>query len=382
MTLLRDPANIRVDATLGEARPPLEATVTQVADIAALRQRWARLTAVPTLLTNRAEGTDKSWGGLDIRTLLAGEQSSGRFAVHSIVVAPGTGLPAHYHEDAHSYVLVVDGNLELGVGSTVQTVGRHSLGYIPPMTRQSLTNTAPQAATVIVVNSPAGSERAYAAAQAQGRPDIGVIDADTVDALAAHGIKFDDAILDNDGLTNSDLPPIEFEFTGDNDLARLRAAFDARPGLPRLVHTSAEEFDADGTGTSLRKELVNGDLTGGTAMLNLISGLPGTGAPAHHQPTEDEFFFITGGQLHTTCATETVDLTAGGFAYCPRNCTHGFVNNSDSSVQFVTLNSPAGHERTMARVRQRMAEGGATPEEVHELSAAGGFVFHNPKDLG
>jgi quercetin dioxygenase-like cupin family protein len=379
MPVLTDSENERVDASIGEQRPPLEATITEPGDLAELRQRWSGLRAVPVLRASRSEGIDNSWGGLEIRTLLTGDQSAGRFAAHGIVLAPGTALPAHYHEAAHSVILVVDGELELGVGSVHENVEKHSLGFVPPMTRQSIENGSAEPATVVVVNSPAGSDRAYAAAHALSSTTA---PADFEETLAAHGIKSDDRRLDNDALTNSDLPPLEFEFIGHNDLERLRAAFRARPGLPRLVRTTPEEFDADGTGTSRRKELINGDLSGGAAMLNLVSGRPGIGAPAHHQASEDEFFFITGGLLHMICATDSADLSAGGFAYCPRNCTHRFVNNSDSSTQFVTLNSPAGHERMMARVRQPMAEGDATSAELHTLAATGGFVFHDPEALG
>ena len=116
-------------------------------------------------------------------------------------------------------------------------------------------------------------------------------------------------------------------------------------------------------------------------MLNMLSGLPGFGAPVHHQPTEDEFFFITGGALQMTCGTETVVLTPDALAFCPRNCTHGFRNIGESGEsRFVTLNAPAGHERAMAAVRKAIASG-ATREQVEELCIAGGFIFHSIEDV-
>ncbi|MEU0265118.1 cupin domain-containing protein [Nocardioides sp. NPDC006303] len=381
MSIFTDVENRRVDSSIAEARPPIEAEIAKVSDLVALRQRWSLLTAVPVLATSRDEGVDNSWGGLDVRTLVRGEQSAGRFAYHSVVLEPGAELAAHYHEDAHSYVLVVDGEVEVGIGSTVEKAGKHALAYSPPLTRQSFRNSSGKPVTLAVVHSPAGSDRAFAAAREIQIREAADGDGETINtALAAHGIRFDDEVLPNDGLTNTDLEPLDFQFTGHGDLERLRAAFLARPPVPRLIISTPDEYDAETEGVTRRKELINGDVTGGTAMVNLLSGPPGMGAPPHHQPTEEEFFFITGGVLSMVCATESVDLQAGGFAFCPRNCTHGFLNKQDRSTQFVTLNSPAGHERAMAEVRRRMAEG-ATPAELHDLSVAGGFVFHDPEAL-
>lgn len=381
MSQVVEAENRRVDALIGEARPLLDVRISGPADLADLRQRWSQLAAVPVMAKNRNMGIDNTFAGVDIRTLLRGEQSAGRFAAHSVVLPPGAGVPAHYYEDTHTYVLVAEGEVNLAVGKVVDSVGQHSLGYVPPRTRLSFRNTTDAPVALAIVHSPAGAERAFAAAHeiwdATHDEDVTRYHA----ILARHGLRFDDAPLENDDKTNATLPPLDFEFKGHGDLERLRAEFLRRPALPRLVRTTPDEFDATVTGTSRRKELLNGDDSGGNAMLNLISGLPGFGAPAHHQPTEEEFFVITDGVLHMTCATETADLRAGALVFCPRNCTHGFRNETESETRFVTLNSPAGHERTMAAVRRLMQQG-ATKEAIHDLSVAGGFIFHSVDELG
>jgi quercetin dioxygenase-like cupin family protein len=370
-----DAENRRVDASLGEARPALDAPIRTLVDLSLLRQRWSLLPAVPVIAEDRSAGIDHSWGDLDIRTFLRGEQSVGRFAAHSVLLAPGAGLRSHYHEDSHTYLLVVDGEVELGVGAVVDTVGRHSLGYVPPRTRQSFRNRSNAPASLMVVHSPAGAERAFAAAHEHWMSARDEDETSCHAILARHGIRFDDAPLANDELTDRSIPPLEFEFTGPGDLEKIRAEFLRRPAIPRLIRTERAEFDTALGGATRRKHLLTGDDTGGNAMLNLISGVPGFGADLHHQPTEEEFFFITGGLLELTCATETKVLRAGGFAFCPRNTTHGFRNRTDAESWFVTLNSPAGHERAMAAFR-RLMEKGAAREEVYDLSVAGGFVFH------
>lgn len=378
---LQDADNRRVDAAITEPCPPVDATITDYADLVGLRKEWARHEAVPVLVAAREDAADRSWAGLDVRTVVRGEQSAGRFAAHSVVLAPGAGMPTHYLEDVHTYLLVAAGEAEFGVGSLVETVGQHSLGYVPPRTRQSFRNACDAPVTLVLVHSQAGSDCAFAAAHqrwlATGATDV----ADYQDMLELYGFRFDDEKLPNDEFTNIELPPLEFEFRGEGDMDALRELFRSRSAVPRLVRTTPDELDTSVTGETRRKQLLNGDVTGGNAMLNLLSGVPGFGAPRHHQPTEEEFFFITDGLLQMDCATEYVELRPGAIAFCPRNCTHGFRNTTEVEARFVTLNSPAGHERSMAAVR-KLAQAGATREQLYELSVAGGFVFHSHDALG
>lgn len=373
--------NRRVDQLLGALRPPVRADVADYADLCALRGHWQHIEAVPVIAAERGAGLDQSWAGLDIRTVLRGEHSSGRFAVHNIELVPGAGLAAHYQEDLHTYLLVTAGQVELGIGRLVESVGQHSLGYAPPLTRIGFRNRSATPAQLVVVYSPAGAERAFEAAHHHWVTTHDDNEASYHDVLARFGFHFDSTPLDNDARTNEVLPEVDFVFTGEGDLEALRAEFSRRPALPRLVRTTPDEVDAKGAGASRRKQLMNGDYSAGNAMINLLSGLPGFGAPAHHQPTEEEMFFITDGFLDVTCANQTMRLGSGAFAFCPRNCTHAFVNTTDSEVRFATMNSPAGHERAMEAVRL-LARQGAPKEQLHALAVAGRFVFHSVDDLG
>ena len=123
--------NERVDALIGQPRPPLTAAITAPRDLDALREAWTRAEPVPVLLQGPENGDDQSWGGLDVRALLRGEQSGGRYCAHSIVLAPGAGLRPHFFEDVQTFLIVVKGVVEITVGSTTRAAGPCGLAYVP-----------------------------------------------------------------------------------------------------------------------------------------------------------------------------------------------------------------------------------------------------------
>lgn len=382
MPAVIDEENRRVDNLLGVMRPPLPEPVESPEAIQARRQIWAATEAVPVLISDRTEGIDNSWTGVDVRTLVRGEHSAARFSAHSIILDPGAGLQPHYLADTHTYVLVTAGAVALRVGDRNEVVGMHSLGYVPPRTRLGFRNASELAtAKLVLVYAPAGADLAFSALHARCNDEITVSEETVADTLSRFGFSFDDAALDNDAKVFAELPHFDFDFRASGDLDRLRAELFQRADVPRIIVTTPDEYDAASAGASRRKELIGGDETAGNAMLNMLSGLPGFGAPVHHQPTEDEFFFITGGELQMTCGNATTVLTADALAYCPRNCTHGFRNIGQSGEsRFVTLNAPAGHERTMAAVRAAIAAG-VPREEVEQLCIAGGFIFHSIEEV-
>ena len=373
-----DPNNQRVDARIGESRPLFDATIERFEDLEVLRAQWEAVEGIPVFVDQRDEGVDHSWGGVDVRTLLRGEQSGGRFSSHSVQLAPGASVPVHYHVDAHTYLLVVDGRVHLQIGDLVERVGKHSVGYAPPRTHVGVENRSGQPAVVALTYSPAGADRAFAAAHQHERM-TGTAAADDAHAiLARYGFRFDGAPLENDARTNAVEPPVDIAFEGGDDLERIRRAFFARTAVPRLVATNRDEYSPATMDETLRKQLLTGDDSAGTAMMNMVSLAPGPPVDPHHQPTEDEFFFVTEGPAELTCGADTRIVGAGAIAYCPRNCTHGFRNpNPSARMQFVTLNSPAGHERALVALRKALADGMPT-DELTALSIAGGWRNHVP----
>jgi quercetin dioxygenase-like cupin family protein len=324
---------------------------------------------------DRNSGTDCSWRDLDIRTLLSGEQSGGRFSVHSLRLPPGAGLPPHYLTDSQTYIAVTEGEVVLRVGDLEETVPGFGVGYIPPSTRMAYRNRSAKPASLLLVQSPAGTERAFAETNRYW-VDSGDNDEKAYLAiLARFGFRFDDQLLPRDALTNAPVEPLEFKLRGEGDMERLRHAFEQREPVPRLVQSTSAEMTGKVTGQNFRRQAVNGDCSSGHAMLTLLSFLPGAGASDHHQPTEDELFYVFDGTLHMSVATEKLDLPRGAFAYAPVNCTHGLRNLETEETRFMALNSPAGHERALTAMREIMRTG-ATPEEIDRLAVACGFILH------
>ena len=368
-------ANARVDASIATQRSPVDYDVRSEADLQQLRELWARDEAIPVIVTPETDLPDNGWLGLSVRAFLRGEQSGGRFSAHAVSLAPGAGLRPHYFQQGHTYIAVLDGEVELQIGATRQLVSAYTLGYCPAYTRQGFRNNSDRSANLIIVHAPAGMDRAFAALH-QHWVDTGESGEAAYEALlTGMGVSFDDAELENDGKTNQILPPLEFDFQKEGDLDRIRELFLSRPAVPRLVSLLRDDLAQKDVAKTFRSEAIRGDDTAGNGMINFLAGAPGMNAPPHYQPTEDEFFFILEGGLFMTCGAHKKTLGPGSMAYCPKNCTHAFINNSPSdNTFFFTLNSPAGHERALETVRNLLPKG-ASPEEIDQLSRAGGFIF-------
>lgn len=378
MTSTFDPANQRVDALTRTTRTLLKATSEDHQGLIELRRRWELIEAKPVFLAGRDEGEDASWGGLDIRTLLRGEGSAGRFSVHDMIVAPGAGLPPHYHKDAYIYVLVGSGSLRLQAGSVVEEVGINDFAFIPPQTRFGFRNVSDVPASLIVIYSPAGADRAFDEAHRYWLATHDQRESSYLQILEHYGFRFDGETLVNDGKTNIAVTTVDFEFTQLGDLERVREAFADRPAVPRIVKTSSAEIEAvTKTGKTFRKAVVTGDASGGQAMVHLLANeAGGLFAPPHHQTSEEEFFFIRRGVVEVVCGSESGAVGAGAFAFAPRNGTHGFkVSGAAGGGEFFTLNSPAGHERALAVLRELDAAG-ASREHKDAMTVAGGWIMH------
>ena len=373
MPKANEAANTRVNALLGEPRPLVNVAIHSPSNLVALRARWEDVEACPVVCEGREDGIDHSWTGLDIRTYLRGEQSAGRLSVHSVILAPGSGIPAHHFDDVETFVIVVEGTPELQVGNLVEKSNRYSIAYAPARTRVGYSNRSDQPVWLNIIYCKAGLERAFAEAHDRWQwtrsQDLSVY----LEILSRHGFQFDDKPLENDERTNADVRPLEFEFTAGADIEMLRQKLYERPAVPRLVHTSGVEVAMDGPDAGFRKRVLTSDESGGSAMINLVARIPP--APKHYQPTEEELFFILDGSLAMTCGTASVVLSKGAMAFAPRNCTHAFGPPAPSvDHKFMTFNTPGGHEHAMAELRKRQKIG-ITDKEFRDFSAAGGFII-------
>jgi quercetin dioxygenase-like cupin family protein len=72
----------------------------------------------------------------------------------------------------------------------------------------------------------------------------------------------------------------------------------------------------------------------------------GGGSPLHMHHNEDEWFYITEGELTFWVGGQMITATAGSFVYGPRNIPHTFIVNSEQA-RFLLVTEPAGFENFM-----------------------------------
>jgi quercetin dioxygenase-like cupin family protein len=69
----------------------------------------------------------------------------------------------------------------------------------------------------------------------------------------------------------------------------------------------------------------------------------GTATPLHVHHNEDETFYVIEGEITVLVGDERIDLTAGDFAFAPRDIAHAYIVSSERARMLTTL-SPAGLE--------------------------------------
>ena len=69
----------------------------------------------------------------------------------------------------------------------------------------------------------------------------------------------------------------------------------------------------------------------------------GSGSPLHVHRNEDEWFYVTEGELTFWVGGQVITAAAGSFVYGPRNIPHTFTVSSDRA-RFLLVVEPAGFE--------------------------------------
>src|SRR5213080_5100529 len=72
----------------------------------------------------------------------------------------------------------------------------------------------------------------------------------------------------------------------------------------------------------------------------------GAGSPLHVHHDEDEWFYVTEGELSFWVGGRLIDATQGSFVYGPRGIPHTFTVTSPQA-RFLLVAEPAGFERFM-----------------------------------
>jgi quercetin dioxygenase-like cupin family protein len=66
----------------------------------------------------------------------------------------------------------------------------------------------------------------------------------------------------------------------------------------------------------------------------------------HVHATEDEMFYVLGGEVTFRCGGETFDVGVGGFVFLPRGIEHEYTIRSDGLVRLLVMTSPPRPDTT------------------------------------
>jgi quercetin dioxygenase-like cupin family protein len=94
------------------------------------------------------------------------------------------------------------------------------------------------------------------------------------------------------------------------------------------------------------------------------------GPPLHLHTREDEALYVAEGTLLVQIGDDHRELTAGAFAWIPRNTPHTFVNAADTAVRAVNISVPGGLEGMFAEQGEYFAHLRGAPD-LAELGRIG-----------
>lgn len=96
------------------------------------------------------------------------------------------------------------------------------------------------------------------------------------------------------------------------------------------------------------------------------------GSPPHTHSQEDEYFFVTSGELSVLSGSEVLTLQEGDFAALNRGNAHMFWNASDAPVRMIMMTTGGSFEQFMASVAPVLAT--ASPADAAEAGAVIGAL--------
>lgn len=163
------------------------------------------------------------------------------------------------------------------------------------------------------------------------------------------------------------------------DFARLRRRFGELAAKPKLLKRREDGTDISSPGRQSLSLLI-GEETAGSLYATDVFLSPGFGAPPHHQPTEEELWYLLDGQLDVRVGTTSTVLRAGAFAFIPRDTTHTFKSSGTSPAHLLAWNAPAGHERAFEEMGRKAKEGVTAFPELREIFKAHEILLHADPD--
>src|SRR5580704_12907156 len=99
-----------------------------------------------------------------------------------------------------------------------------------------------------------------------------------------------------------------------------------------------------------------------------------SGPPLHLHTRQDEALYVVEGTLLVQIGEDRHELTAGTFAWIPRDTPHTFANAGDTAVRAINVSVPGGLEGLFAEQGEYFAQlrGAPDPAELGRIGALHG----------
>jgi quercetin dioxygenase-like cupin family protein len=343
-TMKFSPMNIDARTNQTPPRAPIEVTSATALD--QLRQYWSTLPMTPKVLANREQAPQVEFPGQDTRILLTGEESAGTVTIFDNYAYPGFVGGDHYQPNEEEYWFILDGELEVTVGSERVVAKGGSFAFMPRNCTHAFKLLKPT--HLITVNAPAGHDRAFEALDKLFRSREPVTPDAPVRTVANHQMMLylDDPTRHPIDATINSAPRVVTSKL--DDVSQLRTAWSELPMIPKFVASRDLAQDVSVPGLDARLLLSAEESAGRLSVLDVFVA-PGYSAAPTQLASEEQWWYVIDGELDVTVGNVTTQLKAGGFAFAPRGTTHAIANNSGKPAHMVRIHSPAGYERTLAR---------------------------------
>ena len=175
--------NKESDARTNKPVDPLDWDVDSHMDYTRLREEFARMPKIPTLI-HVDEAPVQEVPGRFYNWLLTSEQSGGSIAIHILNLEPGYSAGRHHHSNEEEFFFVLEGELEITVGSETRVGGPGTFAYVPPYSTHAF-KVLDKACRVLHWNTPGGHER-LASAMRRLEGQGGVSREDVQGTMEAH----------------------------------------------------------------------------------------------------------------------------------------------------------------------------------------------------
>ena len=133
------------------------------------------------------------------------------------------------------------------------------------------------------------------------------------------------------------------------------------PGSPSLAPIALERDEGDALwafgGLAVIK--ASSEATDGRVFVVETLAPRGAGSPLHVHHREDEWFYVTDGELTFWVGGQVISAAEGSFVFGPRNVPHTFTVSSDEA-RFLLVIEPAGFENFL-RALSEPAESPSLP---------------------